>query len=273
MDESAIIADAINRSPTGALNDPNILKEDTPPMLRFERVALEDRHATIERGVYSHKDAHQVNIRSYGDNKTEVPYIVWTTMKVPTIEQVLVRKKTPTKVRLVNEDGTVREVEEIEERETMEDQTTFTDEDVFPWIDVLKDRLRNAFITQSYYDHCINQYEFWKEKGDVPLNGFPVVEWNMVSPAQQRTLVDAGINTGELVAEMTEDAMETVGFGSRELKKKAQAWMTANTDTAPQAAYIMRLEEAVETMQSSYEKKIDELHKQILEGQGIETAE
>ena len=263
MDENAVISEAIARSPTGALNDPNILKEDTPPMLRFERIALEDRHTTIERGVYSHKDAHIVYIRSYGDNKTEVPYIVWTTMKVPTTEQVLVRKKTPIKVRLVNDDGSIREVEEIEERETLESQDTFHDEDIYPWIDVLKDRLRNTFITQGYYDHCIKQYEYWKEKGDTPLDGFPVVEWNMISPAAQRTLIDAGINTVERVAEMTEDAMETVGFGARDLKKKAQAWMTANTDTAKQAANILRLEEAVDNMQSSYEKKIAELQEQI----------
>lgn len=265
MDANAAIADAISRSPTGALNDPNILREDSPPSLRFERKALEDRHMTIERGVYTHMDAIVVHVKSYGDLRTEVPYVVQTSIWVPTETEVSVRKSVPVILREVV-DGEVVEKTIHEQRDTMETQQTWKQEEIYPWFETLADKLRNGFITQSYSDHCHRVFEVWKEKGDVPLDGFPVIEWNMISPAQQRTLVDCEMNTVELVAEMGEDVMERVGMGARDLKKKASAWLNANTDTAQQAANMMALQEEVDNngkLFSAYEQKIAELNDRI----------
>jgi hypothetical protein len=265
MSESQIIAEAIARSPDGSLNDPNILKLDNPPLLRFERGTLENRQKTIETGRYTHKDATFVHVRSYGDNKTEVPYVVWTTEMEPTEEEVIERKIVMVKVRHVNSDGYIREEEVPEERDERVTNQTWKEVEVTPWEDTLRYKVRNGLISQQYVDYCLRQYSVWKEKGDVPLDGFPVVEWNMISPAQQRSLIDAGINTVERVAEMNEEAMEVVGMGARDIKKKAETWINAGVESAQATARILNLEQEKEQDRTYFEQKIAELEAKMLE--------
>ena len=47
------------------LDDPNVLREDDPPRLRFEKVLLEDRYVTEETGSYGYKDAIKVHVSAY----------------------------------------------------------------------------------------------------------------------------------------------------------------------------------------------------------------
>lgn len=246
------------------LDDPNILKEDDPPMLRFERSTLENRHETVKTGTFSYKDATFVHVRSYGDTKTEVPYVVKTTIMVPSYEDVIVRKKVPVLVRTQDpETGVTSEKTEYEERDTLEKQETFTEETIYPWFVQLDERLRNGRITQSYRDYCRSYYEKWEETGEVPIDGIPVKEWSMIGEAERHRLLDAGFNTVERVAEMNEDSMELIGLGARELKKKATTFLTAHLDVNRSAAKVLALENRIEQQAQGYEAKMAELQQMI----------
>jgi hypothetical protein len=253
------------------LDDPNIMAEDDPPMLRFERGTLENRHITEETGRYAYKDAIFVHVRSYGDIKTEVPYVVRTTVMVPTLEEFIVRKKIPIIVRqkVTDEETglvTTQETTEYEERDTTEERATYTEEEITPWLTQLDERLRNGRISQEYRDYCFSYFDKWEATGEVPIDGHPVSEWNMPSEAQKRQLIDAGINTVERVAEMNEDAMQVVGMGGRDLKKKAGTWLLAGQDQNRSAAQVIALEskadqkdEEMANMQQGYEAEISRL--------------
>ena len=250
----------------GTLDDANVLRDDDPPLLRFERTTLENRHKTIETGRYGYKDAILVYVRAYGDIKTEVPYVAWTTVLVPTVEQVMVEKQVPVIIERVRPDGTTFEEEEFRQKTVYEDRETFAEEEKYPWFEQLDDRLRNGRISQSYRDYCRNMFEQWRQKGEVPLDGKPVAEWNMISGAQQATLIDLGLNTIERVAQMSEDAMTEVGMGAREIKRKAEAWLEADVDNELSSAKIVSLEAALDREseeRQGLQAKLAELEKML----------
>ena len=87
------IAAALARNQT--LDDPNILREDKPPMLEFERETREDRMTTEQTGRYGFRDVIVVYVRAFGDVKTRVPFIVWEKIHEPVLEMVAVRKPVP----------------------------------------------------------------------------------------------------------------------------------------------------------------------------------
>ena len=260
------IADALARSDT--LDDPNVLKEDRPPMLRFERRAVEDRHVTTETGRHGWKDQIIVHVKSLGDVKTEVPYVVWEEIYVPTFETVMVRKAVPIKVRLQDKDGSFRETEIKEERDEAEERATYTKEEKWEWFEQLDENLRAGRISQNYRDHCRKAFDVWRQKGEMPIDGTPIVTWNMISPAQQKQLLECDINTIEKAAEMTEDTMEQVGMGSRDIKRKAMAFVGADTAPEKQAADIVDLNTRLESERernSSLEAKVADLEAMIQE--------
>lgn len=248
----------------GRLSDPNLMAEDTPPLLRFQRTTIKDPIQSEQRGVYTPMDAIVVHMRAFGDMKNEVPYIAEKTVYIPSIEQVLVEKTVPVKVVIEDATGNRKEDTRYETRQILEDKATYTTETASPWIKTLKDRLNNGRITQNFYDHCINSFERWKTSGDVPINGYPVIEWRMISPAQQERLVAVGLNSVEKVSEMTEDAMEAYGMGARDLKRKAAEFLLAGTDQAKSAAKIIALEtanDAVRAELSRVQEKMAELER------------
>lgn len=223
------------------LDDPNILKEDKPPRLQFQRETREDRMITETTGRYGFRDVIVVYVQAYGDQKTQTPYIVWEKVNQPATEMVAVRKPVPVVVREPDANGIMVERTIYEERDTMEERQTFVPVERWPWFEQLDERLRHGRISQAYRDHCRRSYEQWRQHGDVPLDGTPVAGWVQISPAQQATLIAVGYNTIEKVAQMTEEGMIAVGVGARDLKKKAEAYLKAD-DRAASSAQIHNLE-------------------------------
>jgi len=268
------IQHAMQHSPDGRLDNPNVLKEDDPPMLRFESGTMKDPVESEKRGIYVPMDCVKVFVRAFGDIKNEVPYIAEKTAYEPTFEQVIVEKTVPVKVIKEDADGNRTEETKYETKEVMEERATYEKSVVSPWLDVLKDKVNNGKITPNYYNHCAKAFASWKESGNVPVDGYPVVEWKMISPAQQEMLMTIGINSVEKVAEMTEDALSAYGMGGRELKKKAAEYLLAGTDQAKSAARIISLEQHLETKadeMSRLEQKVADLQQLIEAQRGVES--
>jgi len=224
------------------LSDPLILKEYDPPMLRFENSTLKDGVESEKVGEYRPKNAVLVHVRAWGDIKNEVPYIVKTTVQTPKETDVVVRKTVPVDVIYVDEHGKQKRKREYEEQEVLDKEVTYVTETIYPWFDDLKERVRHNRIPQAYLEHCRRAYEQWEKHGEVALDGFPVDDWKIASPAQVEVLKSIGINTVERVADMTEDAIGNVGMGARELKKKAAEWLLAGKDQNAVVAKIAALE-------------------------------
>lgn len=247
---------------------PDLLKEDEPPMLRFVETTVEDRNASLATGRFIHRPVIKVYIRARGDTKCEVPDIVrgWKT------EEKLVDREVTRKVYRHEPDGNgnIREVER-EITETIQEPYQYQVEST-PWLDKLAERLHHGRISQRYYDYCVNSFHAWEEKRQLPVEGTPINGWNQISMAQQRNLIDLGINSIELAAEMTEEAMAAFGMGARQVKKLAQAYL-AVTDTGQAATRISVLEQDNENLKArndemshqltAFEQKIRELESRV----------
>jgi len=246
---------------------PDALREDDPPFLRFEEGTKEDRNESIRQGRMVYLPVTYVYMRARGDTKSEVPDIVegWK------IEEKLVEREVTRKVyrHEKQEDGSFKEVEK-EIVETVQEPYQYRIPST-PWIDKLNEKLHHGFITQRYYDHCIQAFDRWKNNREAPISGTPVKGWNQISLAMQNNMIELGIRSIEEVAEMTEEAMDAVGMGSREAKKRAIAYMktsdhnVASAELSALQAENDRLRRRDEERESAFEAKLAELESRINE--------
>src|SRR5512146_33693 len=86
----------------------------------------------------------------------------------------------------------------------------------------------DMLVTDEFRKRWPVQYKAFKDNLEMPLDGVPLEEWNILSPAQLRTLKSFEFRTVEDVASMTENAVQRVGLGARQLKLKAIAYLDEN---------------------------------------------
>ena len=212
-----------------AAKNPGALKEDHPPKLRFEESTSEDREESIKQGRMVHVPKLLVHIRARGDDRSEVPYVVEGHRFEPKMVEREVERPVFRTVK--GEDGEYREEERMV-TETIQDEYKFK-VPTTPWQDTLKEKLHHGFISQNYYDYCMDALKRFKSGQSEPIHGTPIIGWNQISMAMQKNAVDLGINTIELAAEMTDEAMDALGMGSRQVKKQAKAYIVAtNVDVS-----------------------------------------
>jgi len=106
--------------------------------------------------------------------------------------------------------------------------------DAEDWLKQIRDKALNDAhdaYPQEWIDQFRKKFEMFKEGQEAPVNGTHVREWPHLSPAQVQNLVAARIITVEDVAALTEEALNRVGMGSRELREKARDWLASRDMT------------------------------------------
>lgn len=210
-----------------------------PPHLRFEDDKIKDNTASMEAGRSISSPCIKVYVRSPGDDKCEVPYVV-------------------------------------EKQGIKDDPITGKKEVVYPWEQMLKEKLHHKFISRMYFEFCMKSATHWKENQETLVEGTPIDEWAMLNKAEASNLKGLGILSIEQCSEMTETAMMAYGMGGRGLKDKAIAFLGANNDSGKAAEKITSLEssvkalaeksEASENLASQYAQKIAMLEKMVSDG-------
>lgn len=152
----------------------------------------------------------------------------------------------------------VRDIEVVEITPRGDSKTQIVRE-CSEWFEHLKDRLRQKQISQHYYDYCARAYEAWKEKGVMPVDGTPILGWTLASPALQKQIIDAKIRSVEDLATATEDALQAIGPGARELKRKAEKWVEQAEGPGKTAAKMASLEQELDTLRSREMERNEEM--------------
>jgi hypothetical protein len=211
-------------------------KNFKPPHLRFEDSSIKDNTASLQAGRAVYNPALKVFIRSPGDDKCEVPYVVEKLQKDP---------------------------------------LTGKDELIHPWEIHLKEKLHHGFIQREYFDFCMKSVAHWKENQETMVKGTPISEWPLLSKSEADNLKSIGILSIENCAEMTEEAMAAYGMGARMLKDKAGNWLGANSNPGQSAEKINSLEANLQaavdradeaaTLMGGYEQKIAQLEAMMAE--------
>lgn len=206
---------------------------DSPPALRFEATSQEDRILSEQTKRPEFMNVIKVFMRAPGDMKTEVPDIAEMTAYDDYEKEVDVERTVP-KFKENPETGAI---EETTETVSFREKRTFHKPKVIhPWLEKLKFQLNANQISERYYRACFDAFENFKNKQNLPKDGYPLINWKGIDPAMRDKLLGMGINTIELVASMTEEAMTYVGMGSRSIKQKAEAFLLQNN--APEQAAI-----------------------------------
>lgn len=117
-------------------------------------------------------------------------------------------------------------------------------------------------------------YAEWKEGREIPLEGTPVINWPVLSPAQVRMLQDLHVLTVEVLANANEELIKRLGMGGRALVQKAKDFL-AQTDKGKVAeemgAMRARLE-ALELQNASLQQQNAALAAAVPAGQAQQPA-
>ena len=210
------------------------------PLLRFVNDTAEDRVKTEELGTgcIVYKDIVKVYIRAHGDTKNEVPHIAKDIMYTTKVIEKPVKSKQEV---IVTDPDTGKE-------------TTMVPNPIYPWLNKLKESLRNKVITQEYHDGCKKRFLEWEKTGSVAVEGTPIATWNAITPAQQKQVMQAEILSIESLATANEDMITFIGFGARALKRKAEIYVETK-DINVAADDINKLQEENKKQKAAFDEQ------------------
>lgn len=98
---------------------------------------------------------------------------------------------------------------------------------VAEWFKMLEQEVSSKRFPAEWLAGFKSAYSHWKEGREIPLSGFPVINWPALSPSQVNTFLEMGIRTIEDVAVMNEEAITHLGMGGRSLKQRAIDWLSS----------------------------------------------
>lgn len=139
---------------------------------------------------------------------------------------------------------------------------------VLTWFSNLEFNAKNGRIPGAWVDMYKKQYNAWKEGQEIPLDGTPIRNWAIPSPAQVKNLLAAGMKTVEDLALCNDEGLRRLGMGGIDLRNKAKAFLaSANSVVTENAA----LKTEVEQLKGSLEAMQQQIS--IMVGQGARTVE
>lgn len=115
------------------------------------------------------------------------------------------------------------------------------EKEAVPWLAELDTRVRAKSIPANWAQAFRESYNAWKKGEELPENGTPIKGWQMLGPAAQKDLIQAGVRTVEDLANLPDGEIGQLGTGGISLKQKATAWLAAAKDTGKAAAQIADL--------------------------------
>lgn len=135
---------------------------------------------------------------------------------------------------------------------------------VVDWFGQLKVDVANGRIPAEWVEKIKQSYEAFKNGQELPVDGFPIKGWGIISPAQQETLIKMHILTVEQLAAATEEGIRRIGMGGLELKTKADAWLKQIKKSGPATVEIAALKKEnaeLHAAVSMLEEKVEALTK------------
>lgn len=123
------------------------------------------------------------------------------------------------------------------------------------WLEDVQKRAADGFIPAHWYQGFRAQYDAWKKQVEPPVDGTPIKGWSSLTPAQQATVLQAGIRTVEDLAAANDVACAAIGMGGVTLKQKAQAWL----DAAKDVGKVVEQNNALQVLNAELQRRNEEL--------------
>ncbi len=118
---------------------------------------------------------------------------------------------------------------------------------VADWFAHLAEQSAQGRFPAEWLEGYKHKYKLWKEGQELPVNGTPIKTWNVLSPAQCKTLLDLHVLTVEDLAAANEELLARIGMGSRSLQASARDWLASAKDIGATAAKLTDLNAQLES--------------------------
>lgn len=121
------------------------------------------------------------------------------------------------------------------------------------WIASQRQSAREQRLPQQWFDYYVQAFEAWKNGQELPVNGTPIKTWPPASPAQIETLLRLGLRTVEDLAASSEQVIQALGMGGRNLRALAETWLKEAKDVGTAVQELTALREEVKALRARNE--------------------
>ena len=102
-------------------------------------------------------------------------------------------------------------------------------------------------------------YDRWKRGEELPVDGTPLKNWPVASPAQIANLIAINIRTVEELANANDAALNRYGMGARALQQQAVSWLKSADDVGK----VAQMNAHLKTRNEELEKQNKELMAEV----------
>lgn len=125
---------------------------------------------------------------------------------------------------------------------------------VADWFPMLEKEVKDGRFPAEWLRQLKEGYKAWKEGRELPIEGTPIANWPILSPAQVKMLQSIHIRSVEELAVANETTLSAMGMGGRALKQRAVDWLEAKNGTGALGARLEALTAEVVNLKAENEK-------------------
>ncbi len=134
------------------------------------------------------------------------------------------------------------------------------------WWEKKYNEVQNGRCPQSWLEKWKADYERYKKGQELPVDGYPIRGWSMISPAQQEAIIRANILTVEDMATAPDSALQMIGMGAVNIRYKAEAWLKQAKSKGPltqEMAAVKRERDSLKIQVETLEKQVEQLKSRL----------
>jgi hypothetical protein len=134
------------------------------------------------------------------------------------------------------------------------------------WFDKLEIDFKSGRILREWVHLWRTAYDQYKKGLELPIDGTPIRGWNMLSGAQQKNVIECNILTVESLATANAEALQRIGMGAMELKRRAEAWISQKDGLEPatiKMASLQRENDVLKETIANLTEKVEGLSKLV----------
>lgn len=113
------------------------------------------------------------------------------------------------------------------------------------WLAQSEAQVKDGRLPAEWLAAFRRKYDAWKEGVEAPVEGTALANWPAISPAQLKMLQELKFRSVEELASANEEALRHLGMGGRQLKSRAQEWLSSAKDVGKQAEALSALRQEV----------------------------
>lgn len=139
--------------------------------------------------------------------------------------------------------------------------------EVGKWLrEVIPAELNSGRLHPDIAEYYRKSAKRFRDGQEIPIEGTPIKNWPVLTPAQIETVLSIHVRTVEELANLPDDGVRRLGMGGVDLKNKAKAWLAAASDKGKLTHEMAALQKKADLQESTIatlQAQLDELKKAV----------